>query len=84
MADGGIWGLGYVGGFIPQTPWKKLAVALKPWLKPIYLTKSGQLHGDLQGQLLGFLSKERGVMGPYRISWDIGLAERAGFEPAIP
>ncbi len=39
-----LWWLGYVGGFIPQTPWKKLAVAGKPWLKPIYPTNSEQLR----------------------------------------
>ena len=47
MADGGIWGWVTLGDEPPKPP-EKVSVEHRlderPWLKPIYLTKSGQLQ----------------------------------------
>ncbi len=53
MAEYGVglrWGINHPSP-LPQTPWKQLAVAGKPWLKPIYLTNSELLHRKLQREV---------------------------------
>ena len=83
MADGGIWRLGYVGGFIPQTPRKS-----RSWLKPIHLTKSEllrlQTRPNIAGRMLKCIPQANPSFLPGPLQGPLAqLAEHRTFNPGV-